>query len=200
MAHRQGHRAGWKTAREPPSQGRTQSGVVAGPLLIRGPIKYMHNFMLGCVHYFSVVQPISGFLQRLKEMEDFSKKAKNLSIKRATKWGLGRTGFASACPDLCFQRWKCHLHTTQAWTFTLSKIELNILSLPPLFPCSGKGIIFPATLDFFSLLPHPNFMKCISNVYLKSTPHLCPSATLAGALASFLLFASTLPLSSPLSR
>lgn len=98
MAHRQGHRAGWKTAREPPSQGRTQSGVVAGPLLIRGPIKYMHNFMLGCVHYFSVVQPISGFLQRLKEMEDFSKKAKNLSIKKGYEMRLGKNWLCFSLP------------------------------------------------------------------------------------------------------
>lgn len=37
------------------------------------PKKHLHNFVLGCVHHFYEVGPINGFLQSLKEMDDFPK-------------------------------------------------------------------------------------------------------------------------------
>lgn len=63
----------WRTVKEP-VRAELQSEVMDGPLEVRDPIKHMHNFMLGWVHYFSEVGTITGFLQSLEEIGDFPKR------------------------------------------------------------------------------------------------------------------------------
>lgn len=73
----------WRTVKEPVRE-ELQSEVMDGPLEVRDPIKYMHNFMLGWVHYFfwSGANHWSSESQRNWWL---SKKAKNLGI-RGLRW------------------------------------------------------------------------------------------------------------------
>lgn len=57
MAPRQGTGAGLE-----PIRSGLQFGVLDRLLGVGDSIKHMQNFMLGCVHCFSEVDPINGFL------------------------------------------------------------------------------------------------------------------------------------------
>lgn len=72
-----------------PIRAGVQSGVLDGLLGVGDPIKPMHNYMLGCVHYFYEVEPINIFLQSLKEIDDFPK-SKEPRHKRTEKIRLGK--------------------------------------------------------------------------------------------------------------
>lgn len=72
MAHKEGNRAGWEDSKGA-RRGRAPIWSHGWASTDGGPRKHMYNFMSGCVHYFSGVKPISGFLQSLKEKMTFHK-------------------------------------------------------------------------------------------------------------------------------
>ena len=101
------------------------------------PIKPVHSFPLGCIHYFSEVETVA-FFKISKKLMTFQKRKgpRPRGLKKKTRKEQALLQLARLFPSNTVE---CHLHTTHRWKLRSPTHELIILYPYPLPPVLREG-------------------------------------------------------------